>query len=294
MARLKATADVAAESKPRENPLVPHRRLREMYLAMAGARLLAEWMTEHAGRGKSRGLGQAGEEACRASVLIGLERGDLVLDARAPLTASYLLGAGGSTLAKAWRAKTERTAALEDGRHGRRLAIGPESEGGLGLLAGAGLVLKSQGAGRVLVVILEGGDAGAATWKTVLTRTAKAEIPVLFVVLPGKGARAGEMSVRATRLGVPGIAVDADDAVALYRVAQESLVRSRMGGGPVLMECVRLSRARGTERDVDCLEAMRSVVVAKGAADEAWIERAEARLGTLLLSKLDAGASGST
>ena len=37
--------------------------------------------------------------------------------------------------------------------------------------------------------------------------------------------------------GVPAITVDGNDAVAVYRVASESIARARLGRGPTLIEC---------------------------------------------------------
>jgi TPP-dependent pyruvate/acetoin dehydrogenase alpha subunit len=274
----------------RENPLVPYRRMREMYLAMAGARLLDEWMM---GQGRRGGLGvpvsTRGEEACRVSTLIGLERGDLVVDPMRAVTTDYLLGASGKSLARAGVAEAGVGLDLADGRRGRRLDVGGEADGeeAMMLAVGAALAVKAQRATRVLVAYAAADAMSAET--RVLGMAARAEAPVMFVVLPGRAARPGVLSARATRLGVPGIAVEADDAVGLYRVAQESVVRMRMGGGPVLMECVRLGRRQTGQGTVDTLEQMRQVLLAKGAADEQWVERAEARLGTRLLGQLAAG-----
>ena len=138
-----------------------------------------------------------------------------------------------------------------------------------------------------MLLAFAGGDVvRGAVWTEILGTAARLEAPVILVVFPGKG-RAGVLSARSTRLGVPGITVEADDAVALFRVAQESMVRIRMGGGPVLMECVRIS-AKASKR-VDPVEAMRQVLLQKGAADDASIDRDATRLGARLLGALEAG-----
>ncbi len=38
-------------------------------------------------------------------------------------------------------------------------------------------------------------------------------------------------------LGLPGIPVDGNDVIAVYRVAQEAVTRARRGGGPTLIDC---------------------------------------------------------
>lgn len=50
---------------------------------------------------------------------------------------------------------------------------------------------------------------------------------------------------------MPGIPVDITDAVALYRVAQESIGRTRGGDGPVLIECISLRSAGQRKNQID-------------------------------------------
>ncbi len=44
-------------------------------------------------------------------------------------------------------------------------------------------------------------------------------------------------SLRALGFQVPGITVDGNDVVAVYRVAEESVRRAREGHGPTLIDC---------------------------------------------------------
>jgi TPP-dependent pyruvate/acetoin dehydrogenase alpha subunit len=75
--------------------------------------------------------------------------------------------------------------------------------------------------------------------------------------------------------GVPGIPVDAGDAVALYRVAQESMGRTRGGDGPVLIECVGY-RADGRDRAaaVDPLAQMQAFLLNRKVCTKAWLDGA--------------------
>jgi TPP-dependent pyruvate/acetoin dehydrogenase alpha subunit len=103
------------------------------------------------------------------------------------------------------------------------------------------------------------------------------------VVLPAaKGhKRAGvvELSGKTTRWGVPGIPVDAGDAVALYRVAQESLGRTRGGDGPVLIECVDY-RAEGKAKTAtaDPLVSMKEFLLTRKVGTETWLKSAGDRV----------------
>jgi TPP-dependent pyruvate/acetoin dehydrogenase alpha subunit len=78
---------------------------------------------------------------------------------------------------------------------------------------------------------------------------------------------------------VPGIPVDAADAVALYRVAQESLGRTRGGDGPVLIECVEYrAEGKGGRTPVDPLVQMRDFLLDRKVCTQAWLRGAGGRM----------------
>ena len=83
------------------------------------------------------------------------------------------------------------------------------------------------------------------------------------------------LSATARSCGVPGIPVDASDAVALYRVAQEALGRIAWRGGPVLVECVAFP-ATGKQRtaSADPIVQMKGFLLGRKVCSEAWLERA--------------------
>jgi TPP-dependent pyruvate/acetoin dehydrogenase alpha subunit len=106
---------------------------------------------------------------------------------------------------------------------------------------------------------------------------------MIFVVLPaakrGKAGSRENLSDRARRFGVPGIPVDAGDAVALYRVAQESMGRIRGGDGPVLIECLEFHRpAKGKEVAVDPLVQLGDILVRRKVCTKAWQQKAGDKL----------------
>jgi TPP-dependent pyruvate/acetoin dehydrogenase alpha subunit len=119
-----------------------------------------------------------------------------------------------------------------------------------------------------------------ALWRKALTFAREKDLPVLFVVLPSahaKGAaKIGNVSAMALRCGLPGIPVDADDAVAIYRVAQESIGHARIGGGAALIECVPFM-VEGTAgkrgRTADAIAVLESYLLERRVATRAWVER---------------------
>ena len=132
------------------------------------------------------------------------------------------------------------------------------------------------------MVYATAGEASTTLWRKALSYAAKNELPVVFVVLPkapAKGSKARPaktgMDSLALECGVPGIAVDMDDAVAIYRVAQESIGRARIGGGAVLMECVPFVplSAKGKAKTADAMAAIERSLLSRGVVTRKWMER---------------------
>ena len=212
----------AASAATRENPLVPDRVLRRLHGLMTELQAMDETVTR-AGDGAAPGL--AGSGACLATLAVSLRPGDLASEAGTGLglLLETALPKSKVTLLPAMAVTTER----------------------LLMAVGAAVALKSGPNGGLLAVLVEGGEMPSAMWRQMLGFVARLELPVLFVVLPGaKAARPGQLSARSQEWGVPGFPVDVDDAVAMYRVVQESMGRLRAGEGPVLMEGIRWRAGR--------------------------------------------------
>jgi TPP-dependent pyruvate/acetoin dehydrogenase alpha subunit len=92
-------------------------------------------------------------------------------------------------------------------------------------------------------------------------------------------------SPKAVGFGFPGITVDGNDAVAVYRVAQEAIERARCGGGPTLIEAQTSRGYRHAEIDpanyrapteveeresTDPIAAMERYLTGKDLFSEAW------------------------
>jgi TPP-dependent pyruvate/acetoin dehydrogenase alpha subunit len=270
-----------------ENPLVPNAKLRQMYGAMAETRVLDEHVAGlqkrvKGSKGRRRLDSIRGQEACRVSTAIDLGPGDLVSDSQAGVVMDLLAGAKVNSLLK-------RVGELHSGKKAKGVKLDGASvrllpwidDAGerLRMAMGAALSFKILGRANVVVAYVRHGEVGRGVWRKVLELAGKLELPVIFVVLPaGKGDRRDGMvnlSAKTARWGVPGIPVDAGDAVALYRVAQESLGRTRGGDGPVLIECVahRMGGSGGAASG-DPLIQMREFLLGRKVCTKTWLERA--------------------
>lgn len=121
------------------------------------------------------------------------------------------------------------------------------------IACGAALAYKLRGEPRVAMGICGDGSTSNGRWHEALNTSAIHQLPVVWVVNNNQFAYSTpnplEFSVptiaeRAAGYGMPGVRVDAQDVLDVYRVAHEAVERARSGGGPTLIESVSL-RWRG-------------------------------------------------
>jgi TPP-dependent pyruvate/acetoin dehydrogenase alpha subunit len=271
-----------SETKPFENPLIPNKKLRQLFVAMVEMRALDEHIArvQRGVKARRRMVSTWGEEACRVSLGIELVPGDLVSDAAVGVAMGLVAGVGvGSLLGQVDRAGSSAATVAGNAAAGRQLPWIEDVGDRLRMAMGAALSFKTLTRANVVVVFVREGEVSNGVWRRVLALASKLELPIIFVVLPeasGKKTKRkgpGDLSALARSCGVPGIPVDASDAVALYRVAQESLGRMRGGDGPVLVECVALA-VKGRRGVVDPLVQMREFLLGRRVCSEAWLDRA--------------------
>ncbi len=245
MATRKQTA-AAAEKTGRkgENPLLPNRVLLQMYRAMLAAPTAASPQRPRRSR---PGSALDGLTAPRAAVAVSLRAGDLV---SSPPGSSFAF-------------------------HPATLLPGPADPAArVSMAVGAGLALRlapglrrasGRGSGAVAVCLIESSDLSSAMWRQTLRFVAEHEVPLLLIVAPGKRpGSSASLQATSTSAGVPAFPVDAEDAVAMYRVIQESLGRLRAGDGPVLIQAVRWQG--GPDGDLPAVDRLRAQLIQRGLA----------------------------
>jgi TPP-dependent pyruvate/acetoin dehydrogenase alpha subunit len=276
-----------SETGQDENPLVPNEKLRQMYRAMAEARVLDEHITKLQRRVKGRRRLQStrGQEACRVSTAIDLGPGDLVSDSQAGVGMDLLAGVRVDSLLRRvaeFHSGKKAQGAKRVGVAGRLLPWIDDAEEQLRMAMGAALSFKTLQRANVVVAYVRHGEVAKRVWRRVLGFASKLELPIIFVILPaGKGEKRDQvmsLSGMTGQWGVPGIPVDAGDAVALYRVAQESLGRTRGGDGPVLIECIEFRGDKRGNLPIDPLVRMKKFLLGRKISTAAWLRVAGAGL----------------
>jgi acetoin:2,6-dichlorophenolindophenol oxidoreductase subunit alpha len=273
-----------SEAGLHENPLVPNKKLRQMYQAMVEARVLDEHIARmQKGLKACRKLNSTrGQEACRISTAIDLQPGDLVSDSHVEVTMDLLAGTKIDSLLKrvdAFHAgKIDRATFSRDDASGRQLPWIEDPVDQLKVAIGAALSFKTLKRENVVVAYARRDELAKWQWRRVLELVSKLDLPMIVVALPGaekKNPTAKSLSSKARSWGLPGMPVDASDAVALYRVAQESMGRTRMGGGPVLIDCVTY-KTKGEKADshADPLLRMKDFLLGRKVCTETWLQNA--------------------
>ena len=281
-----------SEAGSYENPLVPNKKLLQMYGVMADARALDEHIQrlQKGLKGRRRLLSTRGEEACRVSTALELLPGDLVSDSQPGAVMDLISGAQSKAqinsllkrVAEFHEGKIDGAKLAKEGALARVLPWVENAGNRVRMAMGAALSFKTLKRGSLVVAYVGHDELGKKEWREVVETASKLELPMIIVVLPGDQKNQGgvrQLSAKARGWGMPGMPVDAHDAVALYRVTQESLGRIRGGGGPVLIECkgYRVEGVRKTPID-DPLTQMRDFLLGRKVCTAAWLEKAGERL----------------
>lgn len=124
--------------------------------------------------------------------------------------------------------------------------------------AGAGMAARIRGDDTVFMTFCGDGGTSSNDFHTGLNFAAVFKAPVVFVVenngwaisVPSNKQTCSEsMAIKADAYGMPGVRVDGNDLLAVYRVCKEAVDRARRGEGPTLVETVTYRMASHSSSD---------------------------------------------
>ena len=217
-----------------DNPLLPQHRLRELHALMQRIRT--------ADRRRSK----TAREALLAAALIHLSAGDMV---------------SGSPDDRTLRELAPRSSAGDDAHD-----LPPSLR--IPLCAGAARGMQTAGTDRLAVAFAEAGSPEAG-WTDALRWAHRDRLPFLLIVADNNRNSVRKPASRTTvpllwpdltrlahAIHLPHFPVDGEDAVAVYRVMQETSARARSGGGPsVLWAMLSPGRLSPRQQPIKRLEA---------------------------------------
>jgi pyruvate dehydrogenase E1 component alpha subunit len=117
--------------------------------------------------------------------------------------------------------------------------------GGIPIGAGAGMGIRVKGTDQVVICFFSDGASNNGVFAESLNLAAVFNLPVIFMLENNHYAvstriecSAGDCNLagRGPALGVPGMCVDGNDAVAVYLETRKAAARARQGEGPTLIE----------------------------------------------------------
>jgi pyruvate dehydrogenase E1 component alpha subunit len=119
--------------------------------------------------------------------------------------------------------------------------------------AGMALACRQRGEARVVLTFFGDGATSTGAWHEGVNFAAVFRLPVILVLENNQYAYSTPLDRqtaarafvdKASGYGIPGVAVDGNDVLAVHRAAREAVDRARAGEGPSLIEC-RTMRVRG-------------------------------------------------
>ena len=114
------------------------------------------------------------------------------------------------------------------------------------LVTGVAFGLKMQGKNDICFAYCGDGATSTGAWHEAVNFAGVHKLGILYVVQNNLWAEsvplrlqsvAKNLADKAVGYGMPGVVVDGNDLLAVYRVAQEAIRRARSGEGPTLIEC---------------------------------------------------------
>ncbi len=132
---------------------------------------------------------------------------------------------------------------------------------------GEALIHKIRKDAKVTCIV--SNEAESKQWLEALDAARIHGLPMIFVSqhMRAKQSRKQSKSDGVDEAYLPHIAVDGQDVVAAYRVAQESIARARLGRGPTLIECKPFDAKLPHEPMRDAVQNMETYLAGKDLID---------------------------
>jgi TPP-dependent pyruvate/acetoin dehydrogenase alpha subunit len=285
MAKTQTTSEIA---EPKTFSLISDEKLLAIYVAMLKCRLLEQRATElfqHGVLGSDLHA-SSGREATAAAAVVDLQDADSLCLAPGDWLPSFVKGLSLETVFRALAPSSLQVdGAVEIDAAQKNILPFSDHHDSRKLVRERASACATAKNGQIVMVFLSSDPQSLVAWRATIRASAVKRLPVVFVHYsdPSLGPRNRKhrsvpKPVDALHEGMPSIAVDALDPVAVYRVAYEAIVRARQLRGATLLECVvhpPLSSAPAdiarhpVELTLDPVTAMERYIKSKGISLDA-------------------------
>jgi pyruvate dehydrogenase E1 component alpha subunit len=255
--------------------------LRHLYATMLRCRVIEENMLALAKSGKLKVAppAQLGEEATSIGSMIELRPGDAIAAEPSAATGVICGAPLGLLFAEMLQLRAEYLAFAPEAAHSTIHLVPPAATvaARMNMAAGFAAALKAEQRTDVVLVLLRDGYNDLGFWHEAATVAAAERLPIIFVATRKLKSAGGTGSTvfreRASAYGIPGISVDGNDVIAVWRVTQESIHRARCGTGPTLIDSEMLDTqavSNGSVESWDSLRRMQRYLDKRQLWDESW------------------------
>ncbi len=236
-----------------KSPL-PAEKLKQLYATMLKCRTMEERIRILFKQGKFAGnyYPAVGQEATEVGSAIDLRPTDTIAPSHRDFIANLIKGTPLKfMIAQLYARKTSpdqgRSAPAHCGYAPLNI-ITPASTiaAQLNIGTGVALALKLKKKDDIVLAFCGEGATSLGFWHEAVNFAGVHNLPIVYVIQNNLWAesvnvkmqtKVEDLSVKAQAYGFPGITVDGNDVVAVYRVVTEAINRARNGGGPTLIEC---------------------------------------------------------
>ncbi len=209
-------------------------RLRRLYATMLKCRMVSERCASVFGAGAGAAPGY---EAVEVGASIHLREEDLVSPTSSLINGNITKGARVADLFA--MLKTSGQSATENKENAGTLSalkLSPQEQ-----IQASTMVALSHKLGRKAIVNMAivgttANQSSADFWESSVQFAGSRQLGIVYLICTAADSN-HDLRGRALTFHVPGITVDGNDVVAVYRVAEESVRRAREGHGPTLIDC---------------------------------------------------------
>lgn len=265
--------------------LIPNERLIAIYSTMVKCRMLQQKAATLFQQGILGGdlRASSGREACAAAVGVDFQPEDALSIASADWLPAFVKGVPASTLFRALAPETNGDCRIVSDHLDRHNILVHEVDSDQPqIVLDRAQAIQNDKKPAIVVSFLQPLASATGHWTKMMATAAAKRLPIVFVHYVADRSQFQSPSVhgknktsQAAFHGVPTIAVDGADPVALYRVAYEAMTRARQGRGTTLLECTTISfvpspASSGDPRIADSVSAMETYLKSKGIQAERY------------------------
>jgi acetoin:2,6-dichlorophenolindophenol oxidoreductase subunit alpha len=274
------------------NPLITDARLKQLYSTILRYSVLRQRVRRLRGKSKSTAKYSRsfGEEAAVVGAAIQLRRDDWLAPAPGDTMAGFLRGAPlAEIISEFLPHAASRDVSTHESKKNPALNVLPPPAtiaAQLGVASGVAMAMKAAEKGNIVLVLCGVARTAGKPWQEALNFAGTHCLPLVVLVqakVPIHAVSTKHYAVSTNLIlkgrpcDFPVIPVDAHDAVAMYRVAQESIHKARYGGGPTVIEATTFRRPERSRpanspdlHATDAVARMEDYLTGKGIFSLAW------------------------